>query len=770
MSNERRIFLFALLTLGSVWGIQYFMDVTGLTPAPPRKPPEVARKLEGLAGPAEKEKAKEMEPGKPAEAVTGIDEGKPQAPRKEVAKVDPAELVLGSAQDHTPKGYRLEVRLQQRGAGVSSVLSSRYEAEFEDVPQVPGQKLKPRHQPLKLLDEKFNRRSFPSLAITLPLPGNPAGAAAPDLGENDIDKEKDKEKDKEAEIDRAAKAVGIARRGEIPLDGELWEVVRDDQGNAARRIPAGAGEAEETGREVVFRTKVAEPEIVVTKTFRLRKGADGFEVELKFESPDEERDLVYKLLGPHGIPIEGEWYTGTFRDVFFGQIEGNDVNIVTRSAYDITKKSETFQTLPLKFAGIENQYFAVFVEPATLPKTPDDRWDSEAVAAVVPPVPPAEPQKADVTVEITSKPFKVGPNVPLVHTYKVFAGPKTAEALAPYGAETLASYRKNQWFGIPGSAWMATTVITPLLDVMHNLTVSVARRFGGTQGNYGIAIILLTLTVRMMMFPIGRKQAMAAKKMQDLQPLLKEIQEKYKDDKEQQTRETWALYKKHKVNPLGGCLPALIQLPIFVGLWQALNNSVHLRHARFLWIENLAAPDMLFRMPVTLPLLGDYLNLLPFLVVALMLVQTKLFSPPATTPEMEQQQKMMKYMMIFMAFMFYKVPSGLGIYFITSSLWQISERLLLPKVTRSAPPDVAGGRGLAGGGGGAGGGKKGGPSGGNGAPAKPQGKIAQFWEKILSEASKNPTYRNLTAGEHEEPERDKDRDRSKQRARPGRRR
>jgi YidC/Oxa1 family membrane protein insertase len=758
MSNEKRLFLFLLLTFGSIWGIQYLMDVAGLNPPPPKNPPPVVKaKDDAPAGPLAKENAKEKEkePEKPAEAVAAKDEGKAEAPRKRVAEVAPAELVIGSAMDHTPEGYRLELRLQQRGAGVLEVLSSRYDAEFDDQPPLPGQKPKPRHQPLKLLDEKYNRQAFPSLAITLPALGHRAEAAAPGADAAETGKD-----DKESELDRDAKAAGIAGRGEFALDMVLWEVVRDEQGRVASPIPAGAkSEAEETGRAVVFRTTVGQPAVIVTKTYRLSKGADGFEVELKFESPDEERDLVYKLFGPHGIPIEGEWYTGTFRDVFLGQVGKDDP--VTRSASDIAKKPETFQTLPLKFAGIENQYFAVFVEPAVQPKTPEDRWDSEAIATVVPPV-PAETQKADVTVEITSRSFKIGPNVPLVHTYKVFAGPKTAEALKPYGAASLAAYRKNQWFGIPGSAWMATTVITPLLDVMYNFTRWVAQRFGAKNGNYGIAIILLTLTVRLMMFPIGRKQAMAAKKMQDLQPHLKEIQEKYKEDKEQQTRETWALYKKHKVNPLGGCLPALIQLPIFVGLWQALNNSVHLRHAKFLWIENLAAPDMLYRMPFTLPLLGDYLNLLPFLVVSLMLVQTKLFSPPATTPEMEQQQKMMKYMMIFMAFMFYKVPSGLGIYFITSSLWQIGERLLLPKVTHSGPggasgPDDPANTGA----------RKGGPGsgGGNGEPPKPPGKFAQLWEKILAEASKNPTYRNLTANEPE-PERD----RGKPRARPGRRR
>ena len=132
------------------------------------------------------------------------------------------------------------------------------------------------------------------------------------------------------------------------------------------------------------------------------------------------------------------------------------------------------------------------------------------------------------------------------------------------------------------------------------------------------------MLVRGLMFPLGRKQALAAQKMQELQPHLKEIQEKYKDDKERLTKETFALYKKHGVNPVGGCLPALIQLPIFVGLWQALNTSVPLRHATFLWIRDLAAPDMLFRFPFEVPFLGwTWFNLLPFVVVALMLVQTQ---------------------------------------------------------------------------------------------------------------------------------------------------
>jgi YidC/Oxa1 family membrane protein insertase len=134
----------------------------------------------------------------------------------------------------------------------------------------------------------------------------------------------------------------------------------------------------------------------------------------------------------------------------------------------------------------------------------------------------------------------------------------------------------------------------------------------------------------------------------------------------------------------------MIQLPVFMGLWQTLNNSVALRQAPFLYIDNLAAPDALFRFPGTVPFLGDYFNLLPIVSVVLMWLQMKLFSPPPANEEAELQQKMFSVMMVFMSFMFYKVPSGLGLYFITSSLWAVCERLLLPKLVHDLPaPEMA---------------------------------------------------------------------------------
>jgi YidC/Oxa1 family membrane protein insertase len=733
MSNEKRFILFLVLSLSSVILIQFAMEATGL--APRRKRPQPAAPAQAQAEPGDARPAHTAPPD--AAASADIDQNQAAAhPDKDpgalkkprVEAVDPEALVLGSTRRQGPSGYLLELQLTQHGAAVDSIASARYEAEFEG---------KNPHRPMHLLQHRAAPPSF--------------GIAIVSLGDKP-----------DAEV-----------KGEIPLDQMMWEVVRDDQNRIVRPIPAdAAAEPAAKGSAVVFRTTVGAPAVTVTKTYRLLKGSNGFEMELAFASPEAKQQVVYKLIGPHGVPIEGEWYTGTFRDAFFGQLSGAKTNIATKSANDIAKakQPEHYQSSPLRFAGIENQYFAVLVEPDPLPTNDESRWETDAVATVLDADPKAL-QKADIGLEITSKPLAVGPNAPRTQRFKVFAGPKTADALAPYAAQGLASYRKVGWFGIPFAPEVAG-VISPLLDQIYRFTASVARQFGGTRGNYGISIILLTLFVRLCMFPLGRKQAYTAKRMQDLQPLLKEIQEKYKDDKEQQTRETFALYKRHKVNPMSGCLPALVQLPIFVGLWQALNTSVHLRQASFLYIQNLAAPDMLFRFPVEVPLLGRYFNLLPFLVVTLMLVQTKLFSPPATTPEAEMQQKMMKYMMIFMAFMFYKVPSGLGLYFITSSLWQISERLLLPKMQAGKP--AAGNLGddrLPGDGKSHPGGDGRSPRDGNG-PPKPPGKLAQLWEKVLDEAKKDPTYRKVMGEAEPDQGRDRDRrgDRDRPRARPGRRR
>ncbi len=741
MSSEKRLVLCLFLTIATVFGLQFLMERAGLIQRPkpavakggdPARPKDGdPAQAKGQAPPVPKDELPadpfHREPA--AVAAAGPAKVGPKLAR-------PDELVLGSDEDGSPAAYHLKVQLRQRGAAVARATAAAFDAEFDrDKPgQKPGR--------LALIQENPKAPDAPgSLAIMLmATKGNrPAGA----------------EGDPAAVIEAGAEA---------PLDLETWEVVRDrDDAPAVRAITKTdpRTKAVVEGQEVAFRARSQSPRVDVTKVFRLWKGEDGFEVDLKFRG-DVDARFSYRLIGPYGIPIEGEWYTSTFRDVFFGgATDANGTTITTRTAYDAVKyrddPAQRITQLPLKFAGVEDQYFATLVQPWPIPRSQDDRRDQDADSIVI--RPETDIQKSDVGVAIHSRPIVVGPNLgEVAHSYRVFAGPKATAALLPYEADELASYRKNQWFTIPFAATLAKNVIAPLLDHIYALTASLARACGWVKGNYGISIILLTMFVRLAMFPVGRKQAQMAQKMQNLQPILAEVKEKYKDDKEALTRETMAVWKRNKVNPAAGCLPALIQMPIFVGLWQSLNNSVALRHSSFLYIRDLAAPDMLFKFPFEVPFLGNYFNLLPFLVVALMLVQTKLFAPPPTTPEAEMNQKMMKYMMVFMAVMFYKVPSGLGLYFITSSTWQICERLLLPKVTKPVKPateDDFGGRGPGPGGGG--------PNGnGNGNGGGAQGWLGKRLEKLLDEAAKDKTIRNANVGDRSlDRSADRDRDRNR---------
>ncbi|GIW87786.1 MAG: hypothetical protein KatS3mg108_2110 [Isosphaeraceae bacterium] len=663
MSNERRLVLFFLLSLLTLFGTQYLFEALGWVPK--RQPPRAAGPLADLELPPREPDlgagvhAFAGQPDSPSAFAEEVTEPALTAsPLPQVQPVPDQELVLGALDRDAPPeaAYHMQVELTQRGAGVRSIRLAYHDAEIKE---------DRRREPLTLVEvpERWRAAVGPPLAIRV-----------------------------EPVRDDRARREAVR---DYPLDVLAWTVVADEEGRLVRPVPADPTTGRLEGQEVVFEAEVpwtGHP-VRLTKTIRLRKGSDGLEVGLRFWSPVEQT-ITFRLQGPYGIPIEGEWYTSTFRDAFFGKLRQGVTEIETRPANEVLdreRKGDPFRatTDPLKFAGIENQYFAVFVQPDPVARTAAERIEERAVAAVVEQAEPAH--KSEITVYLESRPLALAANQPLEIGYRLFAGPKIPSALAPYGAEDLATYRKGGQIPIIGglATLVARTVISPMLDQIYELTRVVASLFGGRHGNYGIAIILLTVVVRLLMFPLSKKQAESAKRMQDLQPQLLALRDKYKDDKEKIGRETFALYRQYGVNPFGGCLIVLIQMPIFLGLWQAVNNSVALRNARFLWIQNLAAPDQLFKFPVELPWLGPYFNVLPIAVAGLMLVHTKLFSPPATTPEQVQSQKIMKWMLILMAFMFYKVPAGLCLYFIVSSLWSIGERLLLPSMRAPIPAQPA---------------------------------------------------------------------------------
>jgi len=180
--------------------------------------------------------------------------------------------------------------------------------------------------------------------------------------------------------------------------------------------------------------------------------------------------------------------------------------------------------------------------------------------------------------------------------------------------------------------------------------------------SYGVAIIVVTIIVRILFWPITHKSTESMKKMQKIQPLVTEIREKYKDKPQKMNQEVMALYKEHKVNPMAGCLPMVVQIPVFIALFIVLRSAVELRFAEFLWIRDLSEPEGL--LAGTIPIVGS-LNILPLFMTLTTVLQQRL-TPTAGDP---QQQKMMMIMPVVFLFLFYNMASALVLY------WSVSQCL-----------------------------------------------------------------------------------------------
>ncbi len=208
--------------------------------------------------------------------------------------------------------------------------------------------------------------------------------------------------------------------------------------------------------------------------------------------------------------------------------------------------------------------------------------------------------------------------------------------------------------------------------------------------NYGIAIILMTALIRLILYPLMQKQMVSMREMQKIQPLMKAVQEKYKNDKERLNKELMALYKEHKVNPMSGCLPLLIQMPILILLFQVLREfntkiyAVYNGNPGFLWLKDLSLPDQLIRLPGSGIFGIQYLGIMPFLIGGSMYIQQKMTSTDGTTGKdggsAQQTQKMMTIMMpLMIGFMSFTLPSGLTLYWFTSTLLGIGQQYLINK-------------------------------------------------------------------------------------------
>ncbi|MFP6656200.1 MAG: membrane protein insertase YidC [Myxococcota bacterium] len=403
----------------------------------------------------------------------------------------------------------------------------------------------------------------------------------------------------------------------------------------------------QSAREIVQRAESAAG--TLTRTLRLDENGYGFDLEVEFRNGRADPiDAGFEIVWPQEVTdredfrelsllaygeeagvtrtmIQGVGQTGMLSSLGFG---GDVVDGVER----VEGRSQ--------WAGFDIQYFTgVVIDPRPSPRfrvtfSPVVKSESGEVRAALP----------NVTVS-SGQAFS--------ETLRGFIGPKTTEALANAGNGLNHSVNR-------GFSWLEplTRFFEITLDKLYQYIP-----------NYGLAIIVLTILVRICTAPLMAKQMRSAERMRELQPRMKELQERYKDDRQKQSEATMKLYREEKVNPVAGCLPLLLQFPVLIGLFYALRSSIGLRHAPFaLWINDLSQPATLFVVPgIDFPI-----RLLPLVMGASMYVQQKM--TPTTGMDPTQARMMLIMMPAMMLFISYTFPSGLVLYWTVSNLLGIAQQ------------------------------------------------------------------------------------------------
>jgi YidC/Oxa1 family membrane protein insertase len=373
-------------------------------------------------------------------------------------------------------------------------------------------------------------------------------------------------------------------------------------------------------------------------------------------------------VGGHYQPISNMylgagWFTNQFRLTTVSDFNPGYIPIVEIKRYDgkTAFSTATIDPSPLKWLGVENQFFAVLLTPSGGQQIQHAVFQCFNKRDEYGSVPQAE--EPDIEASALFPAVKVPAAQSVTLSYGIYAGPKEYDRLSALGdqQQELMNYGHFE------------PLIVCMLYVLHTFYAYI--------GSYGVAIILLTLLIKVITWPLQSFANRSGKRMQALAPKLKELQAKYKDQPEKLNTETFAMYKEYSVNPFGGCLPALIQMPVFFSLYFMLQNAVELRGQSFLWVHDLTQPDTVASMtlPMALPLIGNHLTLnpLPLMVTGLTMVMMRM-TPQIGDP---QQAKIAQWMPLIFLFIFYNFAAGLSLYYVVNncvSILQIYRNLRKP--------------------------------------------------------------------------------------------
>jgi len=328
---------------------------------------------------------------------------------------------------------------------------------------------------------------------------------------------------------------------------------------------------------------------------------------------------------------------------------GGDQVVVDASSVK-EKKQESFNGR-IDWIAVRNKYFAAIIAP----KNP-----SKVEGAYI------EGSRKDIANNGVSENYNVQLIIPFnnsdftEHTFTLYIGPVDYGILNKYGNNLSAIVDFGSFFGLKFLVRpIAIYILLPLFNFLHLFIP-----------NYGVVIIVFSLIIKFVLYPLTKSSYQSMKKMQLLQPKITELKEKYKDDPQKVNKETMKLYSTYGVNPAGGCLPLVLQMPIFIALWGLLKIAIDLRQQPFVWwIKDLSQPDVIYNLPFKLPIFGiDQISGLAVLMGVTTFVQQKM------SVKDPKQQALVYVMPIFLTIMFMSFPSGLNLYYFMFNVFSIAQQ------------------------------------------------------------------------------------------------
>jgi YidC/Oxa1 family membrane protein insertase len=723
-NNFTNIFLF-LAAAGGLYFLLSYAEKNWLQQPPkntkkddPSSPDETKKRAEELTLREAKQNASAAVVGG---VVVAIPPPKPPEPKRIDRLVAPASVASSAAVVFSPRpplptlislgdsSFYLQVLLTTKGGGVQQVVMPKFEEADRLGRQMKG-------VPLYLIPG-VPRIRMPHLADNFPVPDIKPGKVSVDTA-------------------LAEPSYTIFHyptpddKFPDPKLGEIeWKVVSEEHQEGGEH-------------KVVFEAELGDPYFVkFRKTYTLAPKDYHIGLKLDIERlPGGQKgkgQLRYQISGPRGLPIEGEWYNNTYRVALTGWTDRKgrpgrqydtalNINIM-RGGDAVPRGENTF-----KYMAIATQYFASAVAiDDTAEGSAKNPWSFVRATSELPFNKTVDMQHQpffdDITIRAASETLDLAPGEKLTHSYVIYNGPAKVKLLGlmegdravdgqlvdrytgNLGLKTITDFHSPTWLGEFADRIYWTDLVIAFTNVMHWFMAKIH----GVIASWAVCIIVLTVMVRLLLMYPSKKQTQMNMRMMEIQkklaPQFEELKKKYPDFHEY-NRAKMQLMLAHGVNPLaqmGGCLLLLLQMPIMMGLYFCLQESVFFRLEPFLWVNNLAAPDMTLWWSERIPYistpdnlggmlyLGPYLNILPILAIVLMFWQQLKMLPPPTDDQARQQRMMMKIMMFVMPLFFYKFAAGLAIYFIIGTVWGLVERRIIKKADAAKEAELAANPGAA---------------------------------------------------------------------------